>query len=350
MSHQSRLAALALCLAPALVPWCTARLVAQQPSLTVQVSGTSALFQAVSVSRRNPETVWISGHAGTWARTTDGGRTWQSHVMTGRDSLQFRDLHAIDADRAWLMAAGNGEKSGIFQTTDGGATWTPAFVNRDTAAFFDCMAFWDDENGFAFSDAVNARMPIVRTSNGRDWTLSSMPAQDGEGGFAASGTCALATPDGDAWIGTGSGARPRVLRSADRGRSWSEAFVPLVGGNGAGVTGLAFRDRLHGVAVGGVISGKATGARAARTSDGGATWTVIPDPAITGAVYGVASGVVGGKPVLIAVGPGGAAWSRDDGDSWTQLDAAPYWSVGFGSNGVAWLVGPRGRVVRVDWR
>lgn len=323
---------------------------AQQPVLTVQTSGTAALFQAVSVSKLNADVVWISGHAGTWARTTDGGRTWVSHVMTGRDSLQFRDLHAIDADRAWLMAAGTGDKSGIFQTRDGGATWTAGFVNRDTSAFYDCMAFWDDENGFAFSDAVNARIPIVRTSNGRDWTVSTMQAQDGEGGFAASGTCAIATPAGDAWIGTGAASRPRVLRSTDRGATWSGSTVPLVGGKGAGITGLAFRDRLHGVAVGGVISGTATGARAARSDDGGATWAVIPDPSFTGAAYGAAYGVVAGKPVLIAVGPGGAAFSLNDGDTWTMLDGAPYWSVGFGGNGAAWLVGPRGRVVRVDWR
>jgi photosystem II stability/assembly factor-like uncharacterized protein len=323
---------------------------AQQPSLTVQASGSTALFQAVSISASNPDIVWISGHAATWARTTDGGRTWQSHTMTGRDSLQFRDLHAIDGDHAWLMAAGNGEKSGVFQTVDGGAHWTQVFVNRDSAAFYDCMAFWDDQSGFAFSDAVNARMPIARTSNGRDWTVSTMPSLDGEGGFAASGTCALATSAGDTWIGTGSAASPRVLRSSDRGRTWAAATVPLVAGSGAGITGLAFRDRLHGIAVGGVIAGKASGPRAARTRDGGATWSVIPDPTITGAAYGAAYGSVGGKSVLIAVGPGGAAYSLSDGDSWTVLDTAAYWSVGFASNGTAWLVGPKGRVVRVDWR
>jgi photosystem II stability/assembly factor-like uncharacterized protein len=329
---------------------CHGLLLAQQPVLSIQQSGTTALFQAVSVSAANPDVVWISGHAATWARTTDGGRTWRSQIMSGRDSLQFRDLHAIDANRAWLMAAGNGEKSGIFQTRDGGATWSPVFINRDSSAFYDCMAFWDDEHGFAYSDAVKGRMPIVRTENGRDWTVSTIPAQDGEGGFAASGTCALATAAGDTWIGTGAGPFPRVLRSSDRGRTWADTRVPLVGGSGAGITGLAFRDRLHGVAVGGVISGTATGPRAARTSDGGATWTLIPDPAISGAVYGAAYGMVGGRAVLIVVGPSGAAYSLDDGDTWAVLDAAPYWSVGFAGNGTAWLVGPKGRVVRVDWR
>lgn len=325
-------------------------LAAQTPVLTVQQVGSPSLFQAVSVSARDPRVVWISGHAGSWARTTDGGRTWTSQVVAGHETLQFRDLHAIDADRAWLMAAGTGDKSGIFQTGDGGASWTTVFVNRDTTAFYDCMAFWDDAQGFAFSDAAAGRMPIARTANGRDWTVSTIAAQPGEGGFAASGTCALATATGDTWIGTGSAAAPRVLRSSDRGRSWSEARVPLVAGDGAGITGLAFRDRQNGVAVGGAIGGTATGPRAARTRDGGATWTVISDPPFAGAAYGAAYGVVAGRHVLVAVGPGGAAFSRDDGDSWTILDPAPYWSVGFGSDGAAWLVGPKGRVVRVDWR
>lgn len=322
---------------------------AQSPVVVVQATGTTSLLQAVSVSRTNPDVVWVSGHAGTWARTTDGGRTWSSRVVPGRDSLQFRDLHAIDANRAWLMAAGTGDKSGIFSTRDGGATWTHDFVNADTAAFYDCMAFWDDTSGFAFSDAVQARMPMVRTSNGRDWTVTMMPGQDGEGGFAASGTCALATSRGDAWIGTGAAAVPRVLRSRDYGKTWNAAVVPLVGGNGAGITGLAFRDALHGVAIGGVISGTATGPRAARTMDSGATWSVIPDPTFAGAAYGVAYGRAGGLPVLIAVGPGGASWSRDDGASWAVLDAAPYWSVGCAAEGPCWLAGPKGRVVRVDW-
>ncbi len=329
---------------------CVVPLWAQEPVLTVQAAGTIALLQAVSVSRTNPDIVWASGHAGTFVRTVDGGNTWVSRVVTGRDSLQFRDLHAVDANRAWLMAAGTGDKSGIFRTVDGGATWTHDFVNRDTAAFYDCMAFWNDSTGFAFSDAVNAHLPIARTGNGRDWTVSMLPGQSGEGGFAASGTCAIARPSGETWIGTGAAAVPRVMRSRDFGQSWTAVTLPLVGGSGAGSTGLAFRDAMHGVAVGGVISGNASGPRAARTTDGGATWSLIPDPAFTGAAYGVAYGVAAGTPVVIAVGPGGASWSRDDGGTWAPLDSAPYWSVGCAESGPCWLVGPKGRVVRVDWR
>ena len=323
---------------------------AQVPVLVVQESGTTALLQAVSVNARNPREVWISGHRGTYATTVDGGATWRSAVVPGRDSLQFRDVHAVDARRAWLMAAGNGPRSMILQTVDGGATWAPVFVNTDSASFYDCMAFWDETHGFAFSDASNGRMPIVRTSNGRDWTLSSIPAPDGEGGFAASGTCAVANSAGDSWIGTGAAAFPRVLHSGDRGVTWTEARVPLVAGPGAGVTGVAFRDRRHGIAVGGAIGGTASGPRVARTTDGGRTWSVAADPPLTGALFGVAYTKAVGKTIVVAVGPGGAAYSLDEGATWALLDASPYWSLGFGRDGAGWLVGPGGRVVRVDWR
>jgi hypothetical protein len=76
----------------------------------------------------------------------------------------------------------------------------------------------------------------------------------------------------------------------------------------------------------------------------------VSDPPIVGALYGAAYAVRGNRAVLVAVGPGGAAWSTDDGDSWAMLDAAPYWSVGFGLGGTGWMVGPKGRVVRIDWR
>jgi hypothetical protein len=33
-----------------------------------------------------------------------------------------------------------------------------------------------------------------------------------------------------------------------------------------------------------------------------------------------------------------------------MLDAAAYWSVGFGGAGAGWMVGPKGRIVRIDWR
>jgi hypothetical protein len=52
---------------------------------------------------------------------------------------------------------------------------------------------------------------------------------------------------------------------------------------------------------------------------------------------------------VFATGPGGSAWSPDEGDTWLALpDAAGYWSVGFGDERTGWLVGTEGRILRID--
>ena len=57
--------------------------------LTVQTSGVEALF--IGIHPVDENTVWISGTQGTYARTTDGGATWQAAVVAGAESLEFRD-------------------------------------------------------------------------------------------------------------------------------------------------------------------------------------------------------------------------------------------------------------------
>src|SRR4051812_11438636 len=171
-----------------------------------QVSGTSVRLRGVSaVSRR---VAWASGAGGTYARTLDGGRTWQAGQVPGASELDFRDVDAFDAETAYLLAIGEGERSRIYKTTDGGRHWTLQFQNRRAAAFYDCMAFWHERRGLAVSDPVEGRFLVLRTEDGgRTWeeidTNGMPPALEGEGGFAASGTCVAVAGKSDAWFGTG---------------------------------------------------------------------------------------------------------------------------------------------------
>ena len=211
------------------------------PSLTPQVSGTRNRLQAVSpVSAR---VVWASGVGGTYALTTDGGATWRAAVVPGADSLEFRDVEGVSERVAYLLAAGPGDRSRIYRTDDGGRSWSLQFVSRDTSAFYDCFAFWNERSGFTMSDAVDGRFPVVRTTDGGAWSDigDRLPsAQPGEGAFAASGTCTAALEERYGWIATGAAARARVLRTTDRGDSWSETATPIAqGGETRGAATIA---------------------------------------------------------------------------------------------------------------
>jgi photosystem II stability/assembly factor-like uncharacterized protein len=334
-----------------------AHCVAQTPSraapiLDPRTSGTAALLQAVSAP--SARVVWVSGHVAAVLCSPDGGATWVTLTVPGAaaDSLQFRDVFAVDADTAYLLAAGPGARSRIYKTIDGGRTWTRQFTNADSTAFYDCFAFWDGARGIAFSDAVAGHFIVRRTTDGgTHWDPipdDALPAaRQGEGSFAASGTCVLALGDRFAWIGTGAADTARVLRSTDGGRRWSVAATPVPGGPTAGLAALVFSDSLHGVALGGdVADPDRRSANVAVTSDGGVTWRAATAPPFSGAVYGAAA--VPGRPgALVAVGPRGMAYSADAGNTWVGLDTLAYWSVGFGSAKTGWAVGPKGRITGI---
>lgn len=324
------------------------------PRLEEQTSGTRALLQAVSAV--DTSVVWVSGHGGAWARTTDGGRSWRAGGVAGADSLEFRDVHALDATTAWLLSAGPGTRSRIYRTDDGGARWTLQWTNEEPEGFYDCFDFWDRRRGIAYGDAVDGTLRVLLTGDGgRSWRLvpaaALPPAQPGEGGFAASGSCVQTGAGGRAWIATGNAARARVLRSTDYGETWSAHDTPVVAGEGAGLTSVSMADERTGTVFGGDLGGGAARADAvARTEDGGSTWTLLPPLALAGAAYGGVHVPETDGRALVAVGPGGADLSLDGGTRWRTLDARAWWGVGSAGPAGTWITGPEGRIARVRLR
>lgn len=315
-------------------------------------SGVAVRLQAVSPV--DARVVWASGLEGTWVRTDDGGDTWTSGRIAGAEDLQLRDVDAFSAGSAWVLSAGPGEQSRIFRTDDAGESWTTQAVNDEVEGFWDCLGAWDGETAVVYGDSVGGQLRILRTTDaGATWTRLSgeaVPAAlDGEGGFAASGTCVATAPDGRGWIATGNGSTARVLRTTDRGATWAAASTPLAAGEAAGGATLVRRSTVEGselLVLGGVIGdgGGEDPVRVAASSDAGRTWAPRPAPDAPGAIYGAA---VDGSGHLLAVGPLGIHASSDGAESWTRLAETEIWSVAFaGESG--WLVGPEGRILRVS--
>jgi photosystem II stability/assembly factor-like uncharacterized protein len=68
-------------------------------------------------------------NGGTLYRTSDGGLTWESFATP----FSAGDIEFVDANNGWIMAdlgVGAGSMAvSVFQTKDGGATWTRAYTN-----------------------------------------------------------------------------------------------------------------------------------------------------------------------------------------------------------------------------
>ena len=324
---------------------------AAQVKTTPQTSGTTALL--IAVSPVNEQIAWVSGARGTYLRTTDGGTTWRAGQVPGADSLQFRDVHAVDANTAYLLSIGNGNQSRIYKTTDAGKRWQLQFTNPDSAGFYDCMDFWDARRGIVIGDALGSDIAILTTTDGgaswRRIPAATLPkAQPGEGSFAASGTCLVTRPGGHAWIVASNPDHGRVLHTPDFGKTWTVDTLPITVRAGMGPQSIAFRDARHGMALGGGTTAKPGDEFIATTSDGGNTWVKRGSPALGTGVWGGVFVAGAGTPTVVAVGPTGSAYTRDDGLTWTPIDSLNYWSVGFASPRAGWAVGTQGRITKIS--
>jgi len=356
------------------------------PVLTPQTSGTTNRLQAVSTV--NARIVWASGVGGTYAVTTDGGTTWRAAVVPGAETLQFRDVEGVSERVAYLLSAGVGLDSRIYKTIDGGASWELQFQNQDPSGFYDCFAFFTSRRGLTMGDSVTGRLPVLQTRNGQTWTDigDQLPtAQAGESAFAASGTCIATLGLRHAWIATGGAAKARVLATVDAGHSWTAHDTPIAQGTpSSGGFSVAFRDIRHGILAAGDLAAptEVSAKNFARSRDGGATWELTTAVPVIGAMFGTAYALgtagrlhsarddVDGRldadseidadigenaarrtrVTVVATGPGGAAWSGDEGDSWVALNGvANYWAVAFADERTGWLVGTDGRILRIDF-
>lgn len=314
------------------------------PRWTLQTSGVTARLRGVSAV--NERVAWASGSGATVLRTNDGGATWQKLTVTD-ENLDFRDIDAIDAQTAYVLSIGNGPASQIYKTTDAGATWTMQFKNEDKKAFLDAMSFWDANRGIVFGDSVDGQLYILLTENGgltwsRVPSATLPPALENEGAFAASGTNIALFGKTHAWIGTGAGSKARVLRTGDGGRSWQVADTPLAAGSSSGIFSIAFRDAKHGVIAGGDYRKEQEAVdNLAVTSDGGITWKLVKGLSGFRSVVAYVPGVK--KPTLVALGPSGADYSLDDGQTWSRLEGRGFDTFSFAPRtSIGWAAGANG--------
>jgi len=320
-----------------------------------QKSNTTAILHGLSLVDAN--VAWASGTAGTFVRTTDRGETWQAGAVPGGETLDFRNVYAVDATTAYLLSIGKGDESRIYKTKDAGKTWSLQYTEPNPKAFLDCMAFWDATRGIVVGDAVAGKSELLTTSDGgAHWRLlrpeSMPPAKAGEGS-PASGTCIAtylekkAKNEGwHAWFVTENASR--VFHSSDAGNTWAASEAPLVTGLNQGVFSIAVLDANRLALVGGdydhpqLVKGNS-----AYSDDGGRTWK---ESGLRPAGYRWCVAIVPGTPgpTAFAVGPTGMDYSIDGGKNWSRMNEVSANTIAFADAHHGWAVGRDGLILKFE--
>jgi photosystem II stability/assembly factor-like uncharacterized protein len=325
-------------------------------SWTVQTSGLDTNLRGVAVGE-NQETgnapvpvIWASGSNGVILQSRDEGKSWKQFHIPGTEKLDFRGIRAYDAHRTYVMSSGEGHKSRIYETMDGGTNWKLEYTGQRKEIFLDAFACDDfSPECMALSDPVDGKFLILHAADGEHWNelpRDGMPAAlPNEGAFAASGTCLVF--GGSQIVFVTGGPASRVFRSSDHGKSWSVAETPVAHGNASsGIFSIA----LHGdeeVVVGGDYKDPNRPDRVAAYSwDGGKTWTLAAQQP---SGYRSAVAWVDGM-TLAAVGPNGEDISADGGVHWKHTDLLNLNALAILDIRHGWAVGPNGTIAQMKNR
>jgi photosystem II stability/assembly factor-like uncharacterized protein len=317
-------------------------------------SGTDANLRGIAVW--DEDNAWASGSAGTYVRTTDGGRTWHAGQIPGLEDRELRDIHLFGPGQALVMVVASPAE--LWRSDDAGGHWR--LVHRDDRPemFLDSMDFWPNGRGLCFGDPVSGAFTMwVSDETGEVW--SSVPAQalpvphPDEAGFAASGTLVRCLPGGRALVATGGGAA-RILETLDYGVSWTAHDTPMAqGASTRGSFSLGVGPGGEALLVGGDYTdpGKRTGS-AAYSTDGGRHWksSAEPQPGYRSCVQAVPGCSPG---TWLAVGKGGCSSTHDGGRHWRDIDLPGHYCMAFapyrgGPFAVAYLAGPAGSLSRLE--
>jgi photosystem II stability/assembly factor-like uncharacterized protein len=310
--------------------------ISSAPGWTAQTSGITNQFYSVKAVSQTA--AWAAAVGGRVLRTTNGGTTWASVGGGAIGTADIYNIEAVDANTAFVTTSP--AATFIYRTTNGGTSWTQVYTDASTGAFIDVIKMFDTNNGIAIGDPVGGKWVIVRTSDGgASWVrdTTNAPLRVGTEAGTQNDLCTI----GSANMWFGSTADGRIYRTTNGGTSWLSSTLP--GSTAAtGAIAVWFLDTQYGIA----SSVTGTTYNAARTTDGGATWS-----AVTVGTTGFNIAVSGSGTTNFWMARETAMFrSGDRGATWTQsyTGTGIFYDVDFrtsGANTYGWAMKDNGNIV-----
>jgi hypothetical protein len=212
------------------------------------------------------------------------------------------------------------------------------------AVFLDGMDILPSGKGFLMGDPVDGFFTLYKTDDfGLHWSeiSSKLPSQDGEAGFAASGSTVRCLNDSTFAFVSG-GMKSRFFKTTNAGNTWQITELNYSKSNGSGPFSLCFINEKEAVIVGGDYTQPNNSENTSfYSSDGGLTWLPSEKPTL-----GYRSCVIFCEGNLYACGTTGIDISKDHGKNWETMTLAEgknYFAM-HERNGVIYATVPKGKI------
>jgi photosystem II stability/assembly factor-like uncharacterized protein len=308
-----------------------------------------------TVAFTSPEHGFVGGQNSEWDtggglwETLDGGLTWTQRDIPNSTTDPINSLFFFDPARGWAMGNGSSPNCCHERTFDGGATWSP--FSGPIGSTYDVRFLTPD-----FGHAVGNYGFAITRNGGVSWSYAPnsihfVAFRNTSLGLGSSVNGLYRTTDGglaftrirtesisnarfvNDTIALAVTTNGRILRSTDAGLTWTDRAASQ------GTTSLLVLSETQ------VISFRYDG-RVLNSSDAGLTWTdrgiAVPD--------GVVNWAVVSDGVAVLVSGGGDVWrTADGGATWIETlpglgDLPASWGVSFLDEQRGWVAGVHGIV------
>lgn len=249
------------------------------------------------------------------------------NLMKSRKFEEMRDIFVFDDYILGMQSGTNGVLAQASYTIFQHFVLPPNLSWR--GIFMDGMDFYK-QTGFIMGDPVNNYFSLYFTTDGgKNWNncAGKIMANDGEAGFAASGTNVQVLNDSTLMFVSG-GSKSRFFKSTDLGKTWINSEIPFLNGDGMGAFSFHFVDDLNGVVVGGDYTNPDMNLNNSYfTTDGGKFWQNSQKQ-----VNGYRSCVIAVGSVYYACGTNGIDISFDYGNTWIAFAFGNFFAMAADEN------------------